>query len=160
MTSTRTHETTVVPDPDVPLVRVTREFDATPAQVFRAHTDPDLVVQWLVPNGLDMHIERFACHTGGSYRYVHTRAGEEHWFNGCFHLVRPSEIIIQTFTWEEMPDDVLLERLVFEDLGEGRTRLVSESLCASFEARDSVFSSGMEEGLLECYDKLDELFAR
>ena len=47
--TTSTHETEIVADPDVPLVRITREFDAPPAKVFRAHTDPELVVQWLGP---------------------------------------------------------------------------------------------------------------
>ena len=51
MTTTSTHETEIVADPDVPLVRITREFDAPPEKVFRAHTDPELVVQWLGPRG-------------------------------------------------------------------------------------------------------------
>ena len=158
--TTRTHETVIVADPTVPLVRMIREFDATPAQVFRAHTDPALVEQWLSPRNLEMRIERYDCRTGGSYRFVHARQGEEHWFNGCFHLVKPSELIIQTFTWEGMTEDVALERLRLEDLGDGRSRLVSESLCASFEGRDATLSSGMEDGVRECYEKLDELLAR
>ena len=66
---------------------------------------------------------------------------------------------MQTFTWEGMPDGVSLETLRFEDLGDGRTRLVAESLCDSFEARDAWLASGMETGVNEGYAKLDTLLA-
>ena len=55
MTSTTRHETQIVSDPDVPLVRIVREFDAPPEKVFRAHTDPELVAQWLGPRNLTMN---------------------------------------------------------------------------------------------------------
>ena len=70
-----------------------------------------------------MTIDHFDCRTGGSYRYVHSRDGEEFGFHGCFHEVRPNELIVQTFTFEGLPDGVALEKLVLEDLGDGRTRL-------------------------------------
>ena len=157
--NTTTHETEIAVDPDVPLVRITREFDAPPAKVFRAHTDPDLVVQWLHPRSHEMRIDYHDCRTGGSYRYLHTSDGNEYGFHGSFHEVRPSELIVQTFTYEGFPDGVALERLVFEDLGDGRTRLVATSLVDSFEGRDAFVVSGMEEGLRECYELLDELLA-
>ena len=53
---TSTTEATIEADPKVPLVRITREFDASPAKVFRAHTDPDLLVKWLGPNRIEMEI--------------------------------------------------------------------------------------------------------
>jgi uncharacterized protein YndB with AHSA1/START domain len=102
MTSTTHHETQIVSDPDVPLVRIVREFDAPPEKVFRAHTDPDLLVQWLGPRSLTMTIDHYDCRTGGSYRYVHERDGEEYGFHGSFHEVRPNELIVQTFTFEGM----------------------------------------------------------
>lgn len=158
--TTTTHKTDITVDSDVPLVRITREFDAPREKVFRAHTDPELVAQWLVPRGLEMHIEHFNCHTGGSYRYIHTREGNEFGFHGSFHEVRPSELIVQTFTFEGQPDGVALERVVFEDLGNGRTRLSATSLVDSFEDRDAFVASGMEEGVREGYERLDELLAR
>ncbi|HEX2048738.1 MAG TPA: SRPBCC family protein [Acidimicrobiales bacterium] len=159
MTMTTTHETEITLDSDVPLVRITREFDAPPEKVFRAHTDPDLVVQWLGPRDLEMRIDHYDCRTGGSYRYLHTRGEEQYGFRGCFHDVRPGELIVQTFTFEGMPDSVALEKLVFEDLGDGRTRLVATSLVDSFEARDAFVSSGMEEGIIQGYERLDEVLA-
>jgi uncharacterized protein YndB with AHSA1/START domain len=157
--TTQTHETEIVADPHVPLVRITREFDAPPAKVFRAHTDPDLVVQWLGPRDHEMRIDHFDCRTGGSYRYLHVSGGDEYGFNGTFHEVRPAELIVQTFAYEGMPDGVALERIAFEDLGDGRTRLSSTSLVDSFEARDAFVASGMEDGVRESYERLDELVA-
>lgn len=159
MTATRTHETQIFVDPDVPLVRITREFDATPEKVFRAHTDPDLVVKWLGPRRHEMRIDHYDCRTGGSYRYLHVADGEEYGFHGSFHEVRPSELIVQTFTFEGVPDGVALERMVLEDLGDGRTRLTATSLVDSFEGRDAFVASGMESGVHEMYQRLDELLA-
>jgi uncharacterized protein YndB with AHSA1/START domain len=160
MTSTSTHETQIVSDPEVPLVRIIREFDASPEKVFRAHTDPQLVVQWLGPRGMEMRVDHYDCRTGGSYRYVHTSDGEEYGFHGSFHEVRPNELIVQTFTFEGFPDGVALEKLVLEDIGDGRTRLTATSLVDSFEGRDAFVASGMEVGVNEGYERLDELLAR
>ena len=157
--TTTTHETQITLDPDVPLVRITREFDAPPEKVFRAHVDPLLVVQWLGPHSTENRIDHYDCRTGGSYRYLSLLDGQEYAFRGCFHEVRPAELIIQTFTYEGMPDGVALERLMFEDLGNGRTRLTSTSLVDSFEDRDAFVASGMETGVREGYERLDELLA-
>jgi uncharacterized protein YndB with AHSA1/START domain len=146
-------------DPDVPLVRITREFDAPPAKVFRAHTDPELVARWLAPRRHEVRIDHYDCRAGGSYRYVHASDGNEFGFHDSFHEVRPAELIVQTFTFEGMPDGVALEKLIFEDLGDGRTRLTSTSLVDSFADRDAFVASGMEEGAREIYERLDELLA-
>ena len=159
MNATSTHDTEITVDPDVPLVHITREFDAPPEKVFRAHTDPELVAQWNGPRGTEMRIDHFDCRTGGSYRYVHMSDGEEYGFFGCFHEVRPAELIVQTFTYEGMPDGVALERMTFEDLGNGRTRLSSTSLVDTFEGRDAFVASGMEVGVREGYERLDALLA-
>jgi len=157
---TTTNETTIEVDERVPLVRIVREFDAAPEKVFRAHTDPDLLVQWLGPRSLEMRIDHFDCRSGGSYRYIHSRDGEEYAFRGCFHEVRPDELIVQTFTFEGFPEGVALEKLVFEDLGDGRTRLTATSLVDSFEGRDAFVASGMETGIVEGYERLDDVLAR
>ena len=157
---TTTRETQIIVDPDVPLVRIIREFDAPVAKVFGAHIDPDLLVQWLGPRDLEMKIDHYDCRTGGSYRYLHIRGDEEYAFRGCFHEVRSPEIIIQTFMFEGFGDSVALERLEFEDIGGGRTRLTGTSLVDSFEGRDAFVASGMEVGVKEGYERLDELFER
>ena len=158
--TTKTHETDIDIDREVPLVRITREFDAPPEKIFRAHTDPDLVTKWLGPRSLQMRIGHYDCRTGGSYRYKHVRGTDEFGFHGSFHEVRPNELIVQTFTFDGQPDEVALERMVFTDLGDGRTRLTSTSLVDSFEARDAILASGMESGVVEGYERLDEVLAR
>src|SRR5215469_17811230 len=153
--TTMTGETEITADATVPLIRITREFDAPPAKVFRAHTDPELLVKWLGPRDLEMRVDIFDCRTGGSYRYVHTRGQDEFGFHGCFHEVRPCELIVQTFTFEGVPDGVAHERLTLEELPGSRTRLVVSSLVESFEARDAMLASGMADGMREGYAKLD-----
>ncbi|MDQ3640616.1 MAG: SRPBCC family protein [Actinomycetota bacterium] len=157
--SVSTRDTEITADPDVPIIRITREFEAPPEKVFRAHTDPALVVQWNGPNGTETRVDHLDCRTGGSYRYLIVSDGEEYGFFGSFHEVRPAELIVQTFTFEGMPDDVALEKLTFEDLGDGRTRLACTSLCDSFEGRDAFLASGMEDGVREGYERLDGLLA-
>ena len=157
--STSTHETTIEAVADVPAIRMVREFDAPPEAVFRAHTDPALVTQWLGPRRLTMTIERWDAVSGGGYRYTHRDENGEYSFFGSFHEVRPNERIVQTFTFEGFPDGVCLETATFEDLG-GRTRLVGYSLSDSFEARDAMLASGMEVGVNEGYQQLDALLAR
>jgi uncharacterized protein YndB with AHSA1/START domain len=158
--TTTTHETEIVADDRVPVIRITREFDAPTAKVFRAHTDPELLVQWLGPRDLEMTIDHFDCRTGGAYRYVHRRGADEFGFHGSFHEVRPNEVIVQTFTFEGAPDGVSLDRAHFEALPDGRTRLTLTSLVGSFEERDAILASGMEHGVREGYEKLDALLRR
>jgi uncharacterized protein YndB with AHSA1/START domain len=155
--TTTTRQTEITADPDFPVIRITREFDAAPAKVFRAHADPELLVQWLGPRDLEMTVDYFDCRRGGSYRYLHRRGTDEYGFYGSFHVVRPNEVIVQTFTFEGVPDGVALERAEFEALDGGRTRLTVTSLVGSFEERAAILASGMESGVREGYEKLDEL---
>jgi uncharacterized protein YndB with AHSA1/START domain len=159
MTAATSRETQIIADPDVPLVRIIREFDAPPEKVFRAHTDPEIFAQWNGPNGTEIRIDQFDCRTGGSFRYEAISEGVPYGFRGCFHELRPAELIVQTFTFEGMPDGVALERIVFEDVGNGRTRLTSTSLVDSFEGRDGFLASGMDVGVREGYERLDAILA-
>jgi len=160
MTTTGTPRTQIVADPTVPLVRIVREFDAPVARVFRAHADSALFELWNGPRGMRMTTDRWDFRTGGAYHYVITSDGVDDGFIGSFHEIRPDELIVQTFCWEGMPDGVALERLAFEDLGDGRTRLTGTSLVDSFEGRDAFLASGMETGVIEGYERLDELLAQ
>ena len=155
---TKTMETTIEADPKLPIIRMTRDFAATPEQLFRAHTDPALFAQWVGPNAMGTQIEHWDARTGGSWRFVSVDEGVEYAFRGCFHEVRPDRIV-QTFTFEGEPDGVALETLWFEDLGDGRTRLLTQSLVDSFEGRDAWLASGMETGVSEGYAKLDRMLA-
>jgi len=143
-------------DPELPIIRITRDFLATPEQLLRAHTDPELFARWVGPASVTTEIDQWDARDGGNWRYVVRRDDFETSFRGCFHQVA-SDRIVQTFTWEEQPDGVALETLTFEDLGGGWTRLHAQSLVDSFAGRDAWLASGMESGVNEGYAALDEL---
>lgn len=151
-------EATIEADERVPLIRITRDFAATPAQLLKAHTDPELFARWVGPNRMDTEILAWDARSGGEWRYVARRDGEEYGFRGCFHEVSDTTIV-QTFSFEGFPGAVALETLTFEDLGDGRTRLHAQSLCDSFEGRDGMLSSGMDVGVNEGYAKLDQVLS-
>lgn len=154
---------TIEADPEVPAVRIARDFRATPAQLFAAHTDPDLYAKWVGPHELSTRIDHWDARTGGSYRFTNlvreggAREGDEEYrFFGSFHEVRPDRIV-QTFTYEGFPDGVSLETMTFEDLGDGWTRVRGTSLFDSFEGREAMLDSGMDVGINEGYEALDSM---
>ena len=160
MTMTR-NETSIEAVPDLPIIRITREFEAPAATVYRAWAEPELVKRWMGPRSIDMDIDEWDCRRGGSYRYTARRDGQEiARFYGSFHEARPGERIVQTFTWEGMPDGVSLDTVVFEPLDGGRRcRTVVSSVVDSMEARQGILASGMDTGVIEGYEQLDELIA-
>lgn len=159
MTTTTHHETQIEVPPGLPIIKITREFDAPVSRLFKAHTDRELFTQWIGPRSLQTHIDDWDCTTGGRYHYINRRGDEEYAFFGSFHEVRPDERIVQTFTYEGFPDGVALEIMTFEELPDGRSRLHSVSVGDSVEARDGMVASGMETGIVEGYEKLDELLS-
>ena len=152
--------TTIEADPDLPVITIVRDFAAPAERVYRAWIDPELVVKWMGPNGTEMKIDYWEATTGGRYRYTIWQGGQEvAGFYGSFHEARPGERLVQTFTWEGMPDGVSLEAMTFTDLGDGRSRVTSVSVVDSLEGRNAILSSGMEVGVYDGYAKLDALLA-
>ena len=157
--TTTSPEATIVADEKLPIIRITRDFAATPAQLMKAHLDPDLYARWVGPDGTEATIDVWDARDGGSWRFFGSgQDGQEYAFRGCFHRIG-KDTIVQTFTWEGMPEEVSLETVRFEDLGDGRTRLHGQSLVDSFESRDAWLRSGMETGVNEGYAKLERLIA-
>jgi uncharacterized protein YndB with AHSA1/START domain len=150
------NETTITAQPDTPFIDVVREFDATPVQVFRAWTDPDLIVQWLGPYGVTVELIEYDVTPGGRYRYVHRDADGEYGFRGVFHTVVANQRIVQTFQYDGWPDEVSLEMLTFEDLG-GRIRVRTRSVFPSVQSRDGMIASGMEHGLRDSMARLEKV---
>jgi uncharacterized protein YndB with AHSA1/START domain/dihydrofolate reductase len=148
--------TQITSQPDTPYVDVVREFDAPPALVFRAHTDPDLLPRWLGPRGMEMEVLEHDARPGGTYRYVNRSREGEFRFRGVFHSVVPDRLIVQTFEYEGTPDRVSLDTARFEDL-DGRTRLTTRSVFGSVAERDDMIASGMADGLRDAMDRLAEV---
>ncbi|MGZ7182293.1 MAG: SRPBCC family protein, partial [Halobacteriota archaeon] len=139
---------------------IIREFDAPRELVFKAFTDPELYAQWLGPRGLTTVLETFEPRSGGSWRYIQSdRDGNTFAFHGVNHEVLPPERIIGTFEFEGLPEagHVILQRATFEELPDDRTRLTSQSVFLSADDRDDMLQSGMEQGINESYERLDEL---
>jgi uncharacterized protein YndB with AHSA1/START domain len=157
---TTKHQTELRAPEGLPTGEIVREFDAPVERVYRAHVDPELVAQWLGPRRLTMKLDHWDIRRGGSYRYTHVDTdGTEYGFWGAVHDARPDELISQTFGFDGAPDDASFDKATFEDLGNGRTRLRVVSVVHDVAARDAFLASGMEGGLNESYERLDELLA-
>jgi len=157
---TTKNETEILAPANLPVIEIVREFDAPRELVYRAHVDPELIVKWLGPRRLTMHVKRHDIVRGGGYEYVHVDTdGTEYQFWGAVHDAREPETITQTFGFEGAGDSASLDKAVFEDLGDGRTRLRITSVVFDMETRDAMLRSGMEEGVNQGYEQLDELLA-
>ncbi|SDC28546.1 SRPBCC family protein [Actinokineospora iranica] len=150
-------ETTITAPPGTPFIEVTREFDAPAELLFRAYSEPELLVQWLGPRRLSMKVNQHEFHHGGAWRYVHTdEDGSEYGFHGVFHGEPSVAGITQTFEFEGAPGHVTLERVTFEER-DGRTLLRMHSVHQSVEARDAHIEAGMEHGVNDSMERLTEL---
>jgi uncharacterized protein YndB with AHSA1/START domain len=160
MSEYRSAEKAQITTPAEREIRVERVFAAPRERVFAAHTDPELIPRWWGPRGTKTVVEEMDATTGGSWRYrAISPDGSEVVFRGFYREVTPPERIVQTFEWDGMPGHVSVEAATFEDLGDGRTRIVSTSTFHTEEERDGMLGSGMEGGLNETYQRLDELLA-
>ena len=161
MTSDRQQgRSAVVTTPSEREIHVVREFDAPRDRVFAAYTDPALVPEWWGPRGTTTVVDEMDVRAGGGWRFVsRDQDGAETAFRGTYREVTAPERIVQTFEWEGMPGHISVETATFEDLGD-RTRLVGISLFHTTEERDGMLQSGMEGGMNETFDRLDELLAR
>ena len=156
------NKTTVTAKPGKQELFITREFDAPRELVFKAHIDPKLYVQWLGPHGYEMVLETFEPVGGGKYRYIHKdKDGNEYGFHGVFHTMT-EELMIQTFEFEGLPEPghVTLNTMRLEELPGNRTRITIQSLFQSVSDRDGMIQSGMETGVNEGYERLDEILEK
>jgi uncharacterized protein YndB with AHSA1/START domain len=144
----------------VPFIDMSREFDAPRDLVFKAYTDPELLVQWLGPRKYKMTVESWDVRDGGKWRYVNSDDDGNAWgFHGVFHGDQTPDGMLQTFEFEGSPGNVSLESLVFED-EDGKTVIRNHSVYQSVQARDAMIASGMEGGVNEGFDRLDELISK
>lgn len=143
-----------------PFIDITREFDAPRDLLFRAHTEPDLLIQWLGPERYEMVIDRWEATDGGRWRYVHRgEDGVEYGFHGVFHGDPSPDTMVQTFEFEGAPGYVSLDRLTFDER-DGRTIVHVHSVHETVESRDAMVANGAGSGIDEGYNRLEQLLAR
>ena len=148
--------TNVYAEPDKHDVKMTRVFDAPPALVFRAWTDPDLVRQWMGPARLTWTECSMDARPGGSWRWVQADENGSYGFRGVYHDVVAPERIVHTFEFEGAPGHVSLESAIFEPY-EGKTLVTMHSVYQSVEDRDAMAAAGAEEGMNEGLARLDQI---
>ena len=157
------NKTEIIVEPGKQELFIKREFEAPRELVFKAFTDADLLVQWLGPCNLTMRIDKHEARAGGSYRYVHIDPqGNEFGFHGVSHEMLVPERLIRTFEFEGLPESghVVLETARFEALSGDRTRVVIQSVFQSVADRDGMVQAGMEYGVNDSHNMLDELLAK
>lgn len=151
------NKTVVIAEPGKQDLFIIREFDAPRELVYKAHVDPQLYVQWLGPNGYEMLLEAFEPVSGGKYRYVHKdKDGNLYGFHGSFHEMS-IERMVQTFEYEGYPGHVSLDCMTLEALPGNRTKATIHSIFQSIEDRDGMVQNGMEKGIREGYERLDDV---
>ena len=157
---TKNNPTKITAEPGKQEIIIEREFDAPRELVFKAFTNPKLYAQWLGPRGLTTKLETFEPRNGGSWRYIQKdQTGNEYAFHGVNHEVTAPERIIGTFEFEGLPEKghVILQSARFVAMPGNRTLLSSQSVFQSVADRDGMLQSGMEMGVNDSYDRLDEL---
>ena len=153
-------KTQITAEQGIPQIIITREFDAPRELLFRAWTEPDLLVQWLGPRRLKMRVDQHELRDGGRWHFTHWgEDGAEHRFGGVFHGTPSVDATVRTFEYEGAPGHVSLETLTFQERGR-RTLVHMNSVFQSVEDRDAMVQSGMEEGVNDGMERLDELLAK
>ncbi len=154
------HETRIVIEPGKQETVMESLFDAPPERLFKAFTEPDLIVQWWGPQIYTTTVDRLEAKPGGIWRFVqHDSQGHEYAFHGVFHAVVPPECLVYTFEFEGEPGHVLLETVVFEE-NNGKTRLIDTTVFQSVADRDAMVAAGMESGAVESMLRLADLLKR
>jgi uncharacterized protein YndB with AHSA1/START domain len=160
---TKKNQTNIIAEPGKQELVITREFDAPRALVFKAVTDPKMIPEWWGPRYLTTNVEKMDMRPGGQWRFIQRNdQGNEFAFHGVYHEVLAPERVIDTFEFEGLPETghVTLETMRFEELPGGRTRLTAQSVFQSVADRDGALQSGMEEGVVDTYNRLEELLKK
>ena len=144
-------------------ILITREFDAPKHLVFKAVTTPELVKRWWHANRGEVTSAEIDLRVGGKWRYVSvTDDGFEVGFHGEYREIVPNQRVVTTETYEGLPEGVseadgtTVNTATFDEI-DGRTRLTLLIQAASKTSRDAIIASGMEAGLQDALDLLEQL---
>jgi len=161
--SEKKNKTVITAEPGKQELFITREFDVSRELVFKAHTDPEIYARWVGPRDLTTTLETFEPTSGGRWRFIQKdKDGNEFGFHGVHHEVTAPERIISTFEFEGLPETghVILETTKFEALPAGRTRVTTQSVFQSVADRDGMVAAGMESGVVDGHERLDEILEK
>lgn len=140
-------------------VVVTREFDAPAALIFEAWTVPEHIARWMGPREMETTHCEVDLRVGGSYRFVHRAPdGSEFAFHGVYREIDPPRRLVSTFVYEGEPDAEIVNTLTLQESG-GKTRVTIRSHHPSLATRNAMLESGMEHGMREGFERLEELMA-
>jgi uncharacterized protein YndB with AHSA1/START domain len=151
--------TEIITPPGEPVIEVRRFLKAPPELVFRVLTEGEYVRRWWGPRRLEISECEVDLRVGGSWRIVHRAPdGTEFAFHGKFLELDPPRRRVGTWVYEGAPEHEATETLMLEPV-DGGTMLVSTMVHDSVESRDTHVASGMEEGIIDSYERLDEVLA-
>ena len=161
MTSSGTAKVTLPADDQI---LIAREFDAPRHLVYKAWTTPELVERWWSGQRGEVTLAEIDLRVGGKWRYVmKTSEGFEIGFHGEYRELVPDERIVSTEVFEGMPgeeapaeEEGTLNTLTLTE-ADGRTSLEVLVQCPSKEVRDMIIDSGMEGGMQESMDALEQV---
>jgi uncharacterized protein YndB with AHSA1/START domain len=138
-------------------ILITREFDAPKELVFKAFTTPELVKRWWNANRGEVTVAEIDLRVGGTWRYVMVAdGGMEVGFHGEYREIVPNERIVSTEIYEGYPDEEAVNTATFTEV-DGRTTLTILVQHSSKEARDGHIESGMEAGMQDAFDLLEQV---
>lgn len=140
---------------------IARVFRAPAKLVFEAWTNADLVRQWWAPRsrGVEMVECTADVRIGGKYRYVLRHGQDSFAFSGSYTEIHPSSRLVYTQIFEAFPGPPVIITVTFEDRPDGKTQLVSHELYPDAQTREAALASGMESGMRETMNQLDDMVA-
>jgi uncharacterized protein YndB with AHSA1/START domain len=154
-----TTETQIETPAGEPVIKVRRFFKAPPELVYRACTEADYIRRWMGPRRLEVSECDVDLRVGGNWRLVHRAPdGTEFVFYGEILELDPPRRRVGTFVWEGAPGDRVVETMELQAVEDG-TLLTTTSVHTSVAARDMHVANGMESGIIESYERLDEVVA-
>jgi uncharacterized protein YndB with AHSA1/START domain len=157
MTPTPTRHSAVVTLPSDTEILITRVFDAPRRHVWTAYTEPEYIRRWWAGQRGTVTSAEVDLRVGGTWRYVMTAHGDvEVAFHGEYREIEPLERLVHTEVFEGMPDAEALDVVTFEE-HDGRTTLSILMSVPIKEIRDGIIESGMEDGMQEGMDLLEEI---
>jgi uncharacterized protein YndB with AHSA1/START domain len=140
-------------------IRMSRVFEATPAQIYKIFTDPNSIPKWWGPAYLTTRVDVMDVKPGGKWRFIQsTPDGKEFAFSGKYIEIVPNVRTVSTFEFEPMPGHVIIETVTFEEFN-GKTRVTTLSLFQNSEDMEGMLQSGMESGASESWDRLESLLS-